>query len=80
MIDHNVRTIIIGGGVIANENIREAFQKMTSIDFVDVGLHIPEIEHSTDNAIMIAVAGYMRFMNKGESLEKDFKASGNLGL
>lgn len=39
---------------------------MTSIDFVDVGLHIPEIEHSTDNAIMIAVAGYMRFMNKGK--------------
>ncbi len=80
MIDHSARTIIIGGGVIANENIRNAFQKMTSLDFVDINLFIPQIQHSTDNAIMIAVAGYMHFINKGESLETDFKASGNLGL
>jgi len=80
MIDHNVRTIIIGGGVIANENIRGAFQKMTSMDFIDVNLFIPQIEHSTDNAIMIAVAGYMRFVSKVDSLEVDFKASGNLSL
>ncbi len=80
MIDNNVRTLIIGGGVIANENIREAFQKMTALDFIDINLFVPQIEHSTDNAIMIAVAGYMRFVSKGESLEKDFRASGNLGL
>lgn len=80
MIDHNVRTLIIGGGVIANENIREAFQKMTEMDFVDINFFVPKVEHSTDNAIMIAVAGYMRWVNKGEGLEKDFRASGNLGL
>lgn len=80
MIEKNIRTLIIGGGVIANENIRSAFQKMTSLDFVDVNLLIPQIEHSTDNAIMIAVAGYMRFVNTPMDEGSTFRASGNLSL
>ncbi len=83
MIDKHIRTLIIGGGVIANKNIRLAFQKMTELEFVDLNLLIPNIEHSTDNAIMIAVAGYMRFTNKTDTKDADptaFRASGNLSL
>ncbi|MEI6490896.1 MAG: tRNA (adenosine(37)-N6)-threonylcarbamoyltransferase complex transferase subunit TsaD, partial [bacterium] len=83
MIDKNIRTLIIGGGVIANKNIRLAFQKMTELEFVDLNLLIPNIEHSTDNAIMIAVAGYMRFTNTSKVKDPgqtSFRASGNLSL
>lgn len=90
MIDNSIRTLIIGGGVIANSHIRSSFQKMTELEFVDVKLMVPEIEHSTDNAVMIAVAGFMRFSNnpsdkqpnKSEVAEDPhgFRASGNLSL
>lgn len=88
IIDNQIRTLIIGGGVIANTHIRNSFQKMTSLEFVDVTLMIPKIEHSTDNAIMIAVAGFMQFhnksknksSNKSEPATPDFRASGNLSL
>jgi N6-L-threonylcarbamoyladenine synthase len=51
-LDYGAKTIIVGGGVSANEELRKQFKK----NFPDV--IFPEKNFSTDNAVMTAVAGY----------------------
>lgn len=71
------QTLIIGGGVSANRKIREDFSvwaKNLNINFL-----IPEISASTDNAFMIALAGYLN-IKAGKKAEIEFKANGNLSL
>lgn len=58
----NSQTLIIGGGVIANTYIREAFKKVS--DETGVTLFTPSISLSTDNSVMIGVAGYLRWIAK----------------
>ncbi|HZS42735.1 MAG TPA: tRNA (adenosine(37)-N6)-threonylcarbamoyltransferase complex transferase subunit TsaD [Candidatus Paceibacterota bacterium] len=76
--EFGAKTLIVGGGVIANKHIREAFQALI-LDFPDSELLIPHSSLSTDNAVMIAVAGYFNYLNK-KSASLDFKATGNLAL
>ncbi|MGB0981611.1 MAG: tRNA (adenosine(37)-N6)-threonylcarbamoyltransferase complex transferase subunit TsaD [Winogradskyella sp.] len=54
--------IAIGGGVSANSGIRKALkdaeQKMGWT------CYIPKFEYTTDNAAMIAIVGYLKYLNK----------------
>ncbi len=74
---YSAQTIILGGGVSANKKIRKDFQNLST----DLGIDyfIPEVSASTDNALMIAVAGYINLIS-GQKSETDFKAEGNLTL
>lgn len=74
---YGAQTIIIGGGVSANKKIRNDFKNLA--ENLNVKLLIPEVDTSTDNAFMIAVAGYENILS-GKKPEKDFKAIGNLSL
>ena len=74
---YGAQTIIIGGGVSANKKIRNDF-KLLAQDF-NIEFLVPEVDASTDNAFMIALAGYMNIL-AGQKSEKDFKAIGNLSL
>lgn len=58
----NAQTLIIGGGVIANTYIRGAFKKVAHE--TGVSLFTPSVSLSTDNAVMIGVAGYLRWIAK----------------
>jgi N6-L-threonylcarbamoyladenine synthase len=49
-------TIIVGGGVIANGHIRKALEALCAE--CNMTLLAPQIDHSTDNALMMALAGY----------------------
>jgi len=72
-------TLIIGGGVVANTHIRNYFQKLC--DERNISLLLPSAVASTDNALMIAAAGYITYLSRGlASGKKDFKATGNLSL
>ena len=70
-------TLIIGGGVISNKHIRNTFE--TKCKEKNITLLLPTHEVSTDNALMIAAAGYIKYL-QNKSPEKDFKAQGNLSL
>jgi len=56
-------TLILGGGVTANSRIRQAFQSL-SAPSAKLKVLIPDIEFSTDNAVMIGIAGYFRFLEQ----------------
>ena len=54
-----IRTIAIGGGVSANSGMRQAVQ--TYADRRRLHAFIPKRLFTTDNAAMIAVAGFFKF-------------------
>ncbi len=74
---YGAETIIIGGGVSANKKIRRDFTKLA--EDLNIEFLVPEISASTDNAFMIALAGYLNIKN-GKKPQAEFKASGNLSL
>lgn len=58
--DKNVKTIVLAGGVAANTYLRECMAKETKNE--GFGLYYPHAFLCTDNAIMVAVAGYYRYL------------------
>jgi N6-L-threonylcarbamoyladenine synthase len=75
--EYNPQTLIIGGGVSANPSIRELLEKVCQkygLEFL-----VPEVTASTDNALMIALAGYMNIL-AGKKSDTTFRANGNLSL
>ncbi len=70
---HKAKTIIIGGGVSASDTLKERFKKEIKDDYLFV---YPEKKLSTDNAAMIAVAGYLNINNK----KKGFVANSKIKL
>ena len=72
----NVRKVALAGGVSANSYIRNRFEKLKE-DGIEV--YFPELKLCTDNAAMIASAGYYNLMqNKTATL--DLNAIPNLKL
>ena len=66
--DHKAKSILVAGGVSANEALREAFKEQARKP-----VYIPPIELCTDNAAMIACAGYYHFI-RGEQDALDIDA------
>lgn len=72
------KTLIIGGGVSANKHLRRIFTGKMKSEHPEVTLHIPSAALTTDNAIMIALAGFYR-AHRAE-FTNDLKANGNRSL
>jgi len=73
------KNLIIGGGVVANLELRRQFAEKINT-YQKIKLLIPEGQFSTDNASMIAVAAYLQTQNKKISKNSPIKASGHFPL
>ncbi len=62
MIDTNIKTVIVAGGVSANKYLRSEVEKITKEN--DGKLLVPSFKYCTDNASMIGVAAYPLFLKK----------------
>ncbi len=58
---HNIQDIAIAGGVAANSGLRNGLEKLASKN--GWRTFIPEFQFCTDNAAMIAVTGYYKYLN-----------------
>src|SRR3989338_7068021 len=74
----SAQTLVIGGGVSANTHIRRVFKNSVDIRYPQVTLRIPTASLTTDNAVMIAIAGYYHASRK--EFVTDIVANGNLSL
>lgn len=60
MRDHGVKDIAISGGVAANSYLRARMAQMCQEN--NGRAHLPSLAYCTDNAAMIAIAGYRRYL------------------
>lgn len=79
--EFGTHTLIIGGGVSASQFIRQAFNKYFLTHFPDIEIYFPNPGLSTDNAVMIALAGHARSANASNPAAARFiKADGNKSI
>ncbi len=55
--EHEVRSVLVAGGVACNRRLRRAFQEAAHEEGLRV--HIPSPKYTTDNAAMIAAAAFL---------------------
>lgn len=75
--EYNVKNLIIAGGVSANSGIRNKFKEVCEKE--GINLTIPNIKYCTDNAAMIAAAGFFAY-KKGIRANLDLKATATTSL
>jgi N6-L-threonylcarbamoyladenine synthase len=76
--EYGIQSVIVGGGVIANTHIRNTLQETAQKE--GVKLYVPEQALSTDNAVMIAMAGYLEQFRNTPTVNPNIVARGNLSL
>ena len=59
---YHPRHITLGGGVSANSGVREAVKNLGLREGIVTWL--PALKYTTDNAAMVATAGYFKLLNK----------------
>src|SRR5690606_4750966 len=75
--EYNVQQLLLAGGVAANKGLRKALIERSELEGMD--LVIPPLSLCTDNAAMIAAAGYIQYQ-KGEFSDLDLNAIPGLPL
>jgi N6-L-threonylcarbamoyladenine synthase len=55
---YQVKSLLLGGGVAANKELRRQLGEQTALQLPDVKFFQPDLRLTTDNALMVAVAGY----------------------
>ncbi|MBI4692314.1 MAG: tRNA (adenosine(37)-N6)-threonylcarbamoyltransferase complex transferase subunit TsaD [Candidatus Terrybacteria bacterium] len=78
--EYKVKTIILGGGVAANNELRKQLSCQLSAVSRKLNFLLPAKNFTGDNAAMIAVAAYFRAKKKQFSKSDNLKADGNLKL
>ena len=78
-LKYNVKSIILGGGVSANTKLKEEFKRKIKENNLHLNFFASSRKLSTDNAAMVAFAGYI-FWNKRTSLLHEIKSQPALSI
>ncbi len=78
---YKAKTVILGGGVAANKELRRQLKKAVKENLPDSRFMVPEPKFTTDNAAMVGAAAYFRAL-KGQFAKNPniLKADGNLSF
>ena len=79
-LKYNCQNIMLSGGVAANVELRKQLEKTVKNKLSGVKLIIPDFKYCTDNAAMIATAGYFRAKRKDFLPWQKLKADANQEL
>ncbi len=71
-LETGIRQVCLSGGVSANSGLRKSFLEMGQK--MNWQTYIPELQYCTDNAAMIAITGYYKFLG-GEFSNLSISAS-----
>ena len=61
ILDKGIKNVIVAGGVAANQGLRKEMAKIK--EELKIELSIPPMQYCTDNATMIAAAGYYAYLD-----------------
>ncbi len=70
--EYRVKSIMLAGGVSANKLLRLELGKKAGE--IRIKYRQPEMEFTTDNAVMIAMAGYFKYREKRKTDFRDWKS------
>ncbi len=76
--EYNVSQLIVAGGVSANKGLKEKFAATNKNPNLEIC--IPSIKYCTDNAVMLAAAGYYRYMKNNTLDDLTLNADASLEL
>ena len=60
--EYKIKEVAVAGGVSANNGLRNAFREHA--EKYDWDIFIPKFSYTTDNAAMIAITGYFKYLDK----------------
>jgi len=78
--EYKAKSIILGGGVTANDELRKQFKRVIKTQLPNTLYLMPNTSFCTDNAAMVAVAGYFHYLEGEKSDLEKIKANANLRL
>ena len=70
---HKINDFVICGGVSANSFLRKRLKELEKS--FDIKTYVPKINYSTDNAAMIGINGYFKFINSRFGSFSDYSVS-----
>ena len=76
--EHNIKKVVLAGGVSANMRIRETLMKEGEKNNIKV--YMPELKYTTDNGAMIAMAGALNFIDGKITNDLTLNAKANLNI
>jgi N6-L-threonylcarbamoyladenine synthase len=77
---YNVENIMLAGGVAMSRELRAQMEARIKKDLPKVIFSMPNLAYTTDNAVMIATAGYYQYLKKDFTPWFEIKSNCNLNL
>ncbi|MDX1535512.1 MAG: tRNA (adenosine(37)-N6)-threonylcarbamoyltransferase complex transferase subunit TsaD [Candidatus Spechtbacterales bacterium] len=72
--EYNVDSVLLAGGVAANKELQKGLGQNIKKELSGTRFYLPSIKLATDNAAMIATAGYLRYLHGEKSDWKTMEA------
>lgn len=68
--DYGAKAVILGGGVVANKELRKQFKIKIEKELSNIRYLMPDIQYCTDNAVMVAITAYFHKKEENNSWKK----------
>jgi len=78
--EYKAKTIILGGGVVANDELRKQFKSNIQYLTSNIQFLMPDVQLCTDNAAMVGATAYYHHLKQKTKSWKNIQANANLRI